>query len=72
MTETVAPTAEATEAKPAPVKAKDRFESLDVLRGLAVMGILMVNAPTFVYYWGALEYPPAQWMRPVPMPMPGG
>jgi uncharacterized protein len=47
------------EAKPAPVAGKDRFESLDVLRGVAVLGILMVNAPTFFYYWGAFEYPPA-------------
>ena len=43
----------------APVAAKDRFESLDVLRGVAVLGILMVNAPTFFIYWGAMEYPPA-------------
>jgi uncharacterized protein len=43
----------------APVAAKDRFASLDVLRGVAVLGILMVNAPTFFIYWGAMEYPPA-------------
>ena len=43
----------------APVAAKDRFESLDVLRGIAVLGILMVNAPTFFIYWGAMEFPPA-------------
>ena len=42
-----------------PVAAKDRYVSLDVLRGLAVLGILMVNAPTFFIYWGAMEYPPA-------------
>ena len=27
--------------------AGERLESLDVLRGLAVLGILMVNAPVF-------------------------
>ena len=41
----------------APVSAKDRYESLDVLRGLAVMGILMVNAPFFMMYYGAGMYP---------------
>jgi len=40
-----------------PVSAKDRFESLDVLRGVAVMGILMVNVQVFLMYWGALETP---------------
>lgn len=34
-------------ANSAPVAAKDRFESLDVLRGLAVLGILMVNVQAF-------------------------
>ncbi len=48
-----------TATKSAPVSSKDRFESLDILRGVAVLGILMVNAPTFFYYWGAFEYPPA-------------
>lgn len=49
----------ATQTHTAPVSGKDRFESLDLLRGLAVLGILMVNAPTFFIYWGAFEYPPA-------------
>ncbi|MEO1039732.1 MAG: DUF418 domain-containing protein [Pseudomonadota bacterium] len=31
----------------APVSAKDRYESLDVLRGIAVLGILMVNVQAF-------------------------
>ena len=47
------------DAKRKPVSAGDRFESLDVLRGLAVLGILMVNVQAFLMYWGALSYPPA-------------
>ncbi|WP_375285268.1 DUF418 domain-containing protein [Marinicauda pacifica] len=42
-----------------PVRASDRFESIDMLRGIAVLGILMVNIQVFAMYWGALEYPPA-------------
>lgn len=41
-----------------PVREADRFESLDVLRGIAVLGILMVNIQAFAMYWGALSYPP--------------
>lgn len=47
------------DAKTAPVSAGDRYESLDVLRGVAVMGILMVNAAFFFMYWGVQSYPPA-------------
>lgn len=47
------------ESKRAPVSASDRFESLDVLRGVAVLGILMVNAAFFFMYWGVQSYPPA-------------
>lgn len=43
-----------------PVGEAERFESLDVLRGIAVMGILMVNIQAFAMYWGTLSYPPAQ------------
>ncbi|MGJ3230590.1 MAG: DUF418 domain-containing protein [Oceanicaulis sp.] len=46
--------------RPAPVKAADRYESLDVLRGVAVLGILMVNVQAFMMYFGAYAYPPAQ------------
>lgn len=35
----------------------DRFESLDVLRGLAVLGILMVNVQAFAMYNTAYQYP---------------
>jgi uncharacterized protein len=45
--------------RPAPVSAANRFESLDVLRGVAVLGILMVNAAFFFMYWGVQSYPPA-------------
>jgi uncharacterized protein len=47
------------DAKRAPVAAGDRYESLDVLRGIAVLGILMVNAAFFFMYWGVQSYPPA-------------
>ncbi|HEX8569357.1 MAG TPA: DUF418 domain-containing protein [Caulobacteraceae bacterium] len=36
---------------PAPVAERDRIASLDVLRGLGVMGILMVNAALFALPW---------------------
>lgn len=42
-----------------PVGEAERFESLDMLRGLAVLGILMVNIQAFAMYWGTLSYPPA-------------
>jgi uncharacterized protein len=42
-----------------PVTAADRFESLDALRGLAVLGILMVNVQAFTMIWEAYQYPPA-------------
>lgn len=47
------------DAKRAPVSAADRHESLDVLRGIAVLGILMVNVQLFMMYWGVQSYPPA-------------
>ncbi|MEQ8403483.1 MAG: DUF418 domain-containing protein [Oceanicaulis sp.] len=43
----------------APVAAGDRHESLDVLRGVAVLGILMVNIQAFMMYANAYVYPPA-------------
>lgn len=43
----------------APVAAKDRFESLDVLRGIAVLGILMVNIQAFAMVWPAYQNPTA-------------
>lgn len=42
-----------------PVGEAERFESLDVLRGIAVLGILMVNVQAFAMYFGALSYPSA-------------
>ncbi len=38
-------------AKLAPVAASDRLFSLDLIRGLAVLGILAVNAMTFAWPW---------------------
>lgn len=42
-----------------PTAAGDRLEGLDALRGIAVMGILMVNVQIFMMYWGAYQHPPA-------------
>jgi len=42
-------TAEATGTKLAPLEANDRLFSLDVVRGLAVLGILAVNTVTFAW-----------------------
>ncbi len=46
-------------AHTAPVAAKDRFESLDVLRGIAVLGILMVNIQAFAMVFTAYQNPPS-------------
>ena len=43
-----------------PVSAAARHESLDVLRGVAVLGILMVNVWAFMEIMQAYNYPPAQ------------
>ena len=43
----------------APVSAGDRFESLDVLRGVAILGILMLNVQAFFMAPNAYVYPPA-------------
>ena len=42
-----------------PTADADRYQSLDVLRGIAVLGILMVNVQFFFMYWGVQAYPPA-------------
>ena len=44
--------------KPAPTALAERHKSLDVLRGIAVLGILMVNIPTFFLLPEAYQYPP--------------
>jgi uncharacterized protein len=43
----------------APVAAKDRFESLDVLRGVAILGILMLNVQVFLMAPNSYVWPPA-------------
>ena len=45
--------------KSAPVGGKDRFESLDVLRGVAILGILMLNVQAFLMAPNAYIFPPA-------------
>ena len=47
MTDQAAATERDPIAEPAPVRPSDRLFSLDVVRGLAVLGILAVNAVTF-------------------------
>lgn len=44
--------------KSAPVGISERHQSLDVLRGIAVLGILMVNIPTFFLLPESYQYPP--------------
>lgn len=46
-------------ARPKPVSVTDRFESLDVLRGVAILGILMLNVQAFLMAPNAYVYPPA-------------
>lgn len=43
--------------QPAPVGAGERIEHLDVLRGLAVLGILLVNAPAFAMPFEVSDHP---------------
>ena len=45
MTETVAQAVPATKAELGPVRGKDRIEVLDILRGIAILGIFFMNIP---------------------------
>ena len=47
-------------AKLAPVATSDRLFSLDMVRGLAVLGILAVNAMTFAWPWSVSSNPGIQ------------
>lgn len=47
------------EAPRKPVRSGDRFESLDVLRGVAILGILMLNVQAFMMASNAYIFPPA-------------
>jgi uncharacterized protein len=44
-------------ATPAPVSARDRIETLDVLRGFALLGILAMNIRAMAAPFGAYMYP---------------
>jgi uncharacterized protein len=46
---------------PAPVDAADRIESLDVLRGFALLGILAMNIRMMAAPFGAYMFPYAMW-----------
>jgi uncharacterized protein len=48
-------------AQPVPVAASDRLESLDVLRGVALLGILAMNIRAMGTPFGAYVYPLAFW-----------
>ncbi|MDP3414638.1 MAG: hypothetical protein Q8S40_01515, partial [Falsiroseomonas sp.] len=50
----------APSAKLQPVATTDRLFSLDVVRGLAVLGILAVNAMTFAWPWAVSSNPSIQ------------
>lgn len=52
--------APAPSVKLAPVATTDRLFSLDVVRGLAVLGILAVNAMTFAWPWAVSSNPGIQ------------
>ena len=43
--------------QPAPVAAADRLETLDVLRGFALLGILAMNIRAMAAPFGAYMYP---------------
>lgn len=58
--ETTDAAAPAPLAKLAPVASADRLFSLDVVRGLAVLGILAVNAMTFAWPWAVISNPGLQ------------
>lgn len=47
-------------AKLGPVASSDRLFSLDLVRGLAVLGILAVNAMTFAWPWAVVSNPSLQ------------
>ena len=53
-------TAPAPSVKLAPVATTDRLFSLDVVRGLAVLGILAVNAMLFAWPWAVSSNPSLQ------------
>ncbi|MDO1559178.1 DUF418 domain-containing protein [Brevundimonas sp. 2R-24] len=55
--------AETAPDQPRPVEPKARIAALDVVRGLAILGILAVNAPTFALPFTAM-------MNPVASPQP--
>lgn len=38
---------------PAPVAAADRLQTIDIIRGVALLGILLMNIPGFGIYWSA-------------------
>jgi uncharacterized protein len=47
--------------QPAPVSTSDRLETLDVLRGFALLGILAMNIRAMAAPFGAYMYPYALW-----------
>ncbi|MEC9374519.1 MAG: DUF418 domain-containing protein [Planctomycetota bacterium] len=54
-----APAGEAV--KPAPVALAQRFDSLDILRGFALLGILAMNIQTFAMPFAAYQNPTVFW-----------
>jgi len=46
---------------PTPVAATDRIESLDVLRGFALLGVLAMNIRMMAAPFGAYLYPYTRW-----------
>jgi len=58
--EPIAAQATAPSVKLQPIATTDRLFSLDVVRGLAVLGILAVNAMTFAWPWAVASNPSIQ------------
>jgi uncharacterized protein len=52
---TIVETKEITKSSPAPVSKADRLQSIDMIRGVALLGILLMNIPGFGIDWGQVS-----------------